>query len=812
MTGALSPELGYVKRPELEKKLRDWIGARKNSHGEGVLLIKGPKGSGKRTLVEQMLLQAGILRSQDTSIWHSASDNGVQITGPSSNRMLVCLDCMALGASAVPDLSVKIAAAFVRILRRMGFPENDEKEMSPERFLESLRDKASPQNQMLLTLTHWRNANDDWKEAVAEQAHNLMAAGDLSIIVLQDYALGQRTRETEALEKLAPHETKVLEVEMISELELRAHLQELGFVDSATARMVLDAGEWLASELRSFWDLLALAGTEKGLPSLAGILDRDGDQEAQTGKKKGDYIYELADRLRENLMKTRLKGTSAENVEGLDQALYLSALMGERFLPGLVAETLWATLGDPNREGYENWEDDWYAFLGDEDESEGALLPLASKDPQLPYLEGDNKHQHWVYRFRNATDRWLLAVRGRKILEDARERNDQTSLLLQGFHLLREQLSGVFRSEEHWEDGLRFRIALAEQCGLPWEAGSLENQRQSAVTARELPGRIERAKRKVGSGSGALLLVRLLCWYGDILQKVGRYPGAVAALTEAYEECEKRLSEREWKDMVKVLGSLGSALRDNGEPARALVLQKKALALEERYLGDESSSYAATLGSIGVCYHDLNRLDEALDSLKRALEIRRIPLPPDHPAIATSLNNIGSVLHGQNRLDEALDCHQKALEIRRIALPPNHPAIATSLNNMGSVLRGQNRLDEALDCCQKALEILRIALPPNHPDIATSLDNMGSVLHDQNRLDEALDCCQKALEIRRIALPPNHPDIATSLNNMGWCFAETGRKEEARGVLKEALRITESILPDGHGLLEAIRKALDSVS
>jgi hypothetical protein len=72
----------------------------------------------------------------------------------------------------------------------------------------------------------------------------------------------------------------------------------------------------------------------------------------------------------------------------------------------------------------------------------------------------------------------------------------------------------------------------------------------------------------------------------------------------------------------------------------------------------------------------------ALPLFQRALAIAEAVYGPDHPVVSTDLNNLASALRDLGRAGEALPLFQRALAIAEAVYGPDHPSVAVIRGNL----------------------------------------------------------------------------------------------------------------------------------
>ena len=111
-------------------------------------------------------------------------------------------------------------------------------------------------------------------------------------------------------------------------------------------------------------------------------------------------------------------------------------------------------------------------------------------------------------------------------------------------------------------------------------------------------------------------------------------------------------------------------------------------------LKDEPAVDAELRSTLGEVYEDLGEYEKAEAMQREALAMRKKLLGNEHPAVATSLANLGSVFRRQGKLAEAETIQREGLAMRRKLLGDEHPDVASSLAYLAVVLRTRGKLTE----------------------------------------------------------------------------------------------------------------------
>ena len=193
----------------------------------------------------------------------------------------------------------------------------------------------------------------------------------------------------------------------------------------------------------------------------------------------------------------------------------------------------------------------------------------------------------------------------------------------------------------------------------------------------------------------------------------------------------------------------GNRAEDDGEPARACALYRRALAL--------APGYAKAHINLGVALEATGDGAGAIRSYEHALAT--------DPANPAANYNLGKLLHLRGELARAEELLTHALQRR-----PDFPEARIVL---GSVLASQRKWQEARIELEDALR--------QRPDDFNALFHYASVLRALNRLDEARTVLQRAL-----AIDPSNADAHAALSDVLCAQSDlAGATAELEAVLAE---------------------------
>ena len=157
---------------------------------------------------------------------------------------------------------------------------------------------------------------------------------------------------------------------------------------------------------------------------------------------------------------------------------------------------------------------------------------------------------------------------------------------------------------------------------------------------------------------------------------------------------------------------------------------ERALEIDRKILGDNSSELALSFNDLGLTLARLNTLESARAFLLKALALFRER--KDLVNAAATLDNLGQ-LTSTTRIAVARKYLDEAIEIRRNILGPTDPHLAISFHSLGNLLMLEEKYLEARQNFEMALTIRRAAFGEKSRVTANSLLTISSILEAEGK-------------------------------------------------------------------------------
>jgi len=217
-------------------------------------------------------------------------------------------------------------------------------------------------------------------------------------------------------------------------------------------------------------------------------------------------------------------------------------------------------------------------------------------------------------------------------------------------------------------------------------------------------------------------------------------------------------------------------------------MQRLALVIRRRQLGDLDGELATSYGNLAFYLRKLGRAQEAEHLQRKALEIRIKHYGPDHPDAALGYEHLAATLQALDQGEEAARLFEKSLDIRRKVLGEVHPRTADSYTNLSHVLQLRGRLADAEQMNRQALDIRRQLFGEEHADTAIAYNNLAVSLLDQGKHQEAIELYEKAQTILLKLQGEKHPNTAMVRYGLAYCQLLTGDYARAEAQYLAAAR------------------------
>jgi hypothetical protein len=232
-------------------------------------------------------------------------------------------------------------------------------------------------------------------------------------------------------------------------------------------------------------------------------------------------------------------------------------------------------------------------------------------------------------------------------------------------------------------------------------------------------------------------------------------------------------------------------LQQHGQPAEAVPLYTRALALRERQLGTHHADVAAALNNLGVALRLDARPAEADPIFRRALSIAEECF--DQRLLATVLGGLGATLVDQGELDRAEPVLRRSLAMFEKAAGPDSMEAAEAGNNLAMLYRRTGNLARAQDQMEHSLPLMQQHIASIPQEFAKALNGMFVILVEQNQWDRAEPYLREALQIGEQVFPDSI-QMAEFRENLALLAAHRGEFQAAAALEGDAIAQKQQLL------------------
>jgi serine/threonine protein kinase len=237
-------------------------------------------------------------------------------------------------------------------------------------------------------------------------------------------------------------------------------------------------------------------------------------------------------------------------------------------------------------------------------------------------------------------------------------------------------------------------------------------------------------------------------------------------------------------EVAESLSRLAALASTRGNSVRATQLWSRALAIQQRVLGDRHPTVVNTRYQLALMsYHTDTIIAASLEALRTSVRI----YGSEHPDVAETMMRHGRVVRRKGLLVEAESLFRQSLALRKRVAASDIGSIDRHMQQLGITLRQQGRLREAEEVHRAEVAMVEQAFGPSTPLLAGPLRSLSDVLELQGNLREAEALARRDLAIQRDSLGDQHMDYVAALMNLAGVLQLQGRLHEAEVLRREEL-------------------------
>jgi tetratricopeptide (TPR) repeat protein len=228
-----------------------------------------------------------------------------------------------------------------------------------------------------------------------------------------------------------------------------------------------------------------------------------------------------------------------------------------------------------------------------------------------------------------------------------------------------------------------------------------------------------------------------------------------------------------------------------GRYAEAEPLQRRALAVKRKTLGDAHPSVTVSLNNLAVLLmFQLGRPDQAEPLVREALALDRQMFGERHAYVAESLRGVGNALRLQGDFEGAERYYRQALAMNRELFGAQHTRIALVLGSLGITKHLQGDFASATTLFRESIDVYSRLQNPAVGGQQTAAICLAKVLRDDGHAGEA----EKLLRSAANGLDeknPAHRDLLIMADvALGTTLTKLGRPAEAKPLLERGFAMS----------------------
>jgi tetratricopeptide (TPR) repeat protein len=295
--------------------------------------------------------------------------------------------------------------------------------------------------------------------------------------------------------------------------------------------------------------------------------------------------------------------------------------------------------------------------------------------------------------------------------------------------------------------------------------------------------------------------------FRDSMTQLGLLYESERQFNKAQEFFKRALSieiKQHGKDSSKaaILSSyLGGTYVETGRYEEAKRLCSEALKIERNRPNDPSVGLLITLEALGRAYFYLGDFNAAEQSLTEAINIEKKSLAPttesNYPEL---LNTLGGFYVEHQDYDKAIKTLNEALAVKEKKYPQGNISLAITLNNLGNTYRLQGKLGLAKQTLEKALAMKEKFLGNSSAILNPTLDTLGQVAFDSEDYSSSEKYYRRELAIDEHTYGLNDPKVAEDKYTLAVVLRRLNKPAEAELLLLSALAIKTKIDPTDPGV------------
>lgn len=295
------------------------------------------------------------------------------------------------------------------------------------------------------------------------------------------------------------------------------------------------------------------------------------------------------------------------------------------------------------------------------------------------------------------------------------------------------------------------------------------------------------------------------------LGRVKRDTGEIAEAESLFDEIvsiAQRMSPPNEELVAGAKDNLAAVAKLRGKPEDALAIEREALALYRKVLGDENTETLTALSNVIVYAMQTNRMDEAADLMKDAVPVFEKKYGPTHEDTLILRSNLAKLTQDVGRVEDATRMMEELVPIFEKSLGESSPRTLTLMGNLAAAYARARRLADAEGLQKKLLAQRRATMGDTRMETLIEQNNLANTLQTLKKLDEAealfRDLSKKSDAVYGI----DNLTSAIFRMNHAKCLMDLTRYAEAEPLLDAARSVIEKSVQPDHPNVFAVRTYL----
>ncbi|MGD9684974.1 MAG: tetratricopeptide repeat protein [Candidatus Obscuribacterales bacterium] len=326
-------------------------------------------------------------------------------------------------------------------------------------------------------------------------------------------------------------------------------------------------------------------------------------------------------------------------------------------------------------------------------------------------------------------------------------------------------------------------------------------------TMEDFTGAAKVVEESFKNDDGSPVTVEARIFMAELARR--KHDGAVflKALNSAAAQVARFNGGRDDERLAALLRKLGNVYLAVDSYDQAESRFKKALRLDEKFLGKESPVVAQDMNLLGTLYLNQGQYDLAASFYQNGYDITRAALGEDHPDTATCLNNLALLETSLGHYPEAEKLLARGLRARENSLGAESPIVALSLENLADVLAMQGKFKTAEPLLLRALQIQSQNQSQADSSTASLLRDLARIQRQAGKVEDCKDSLGTLLKLDESLYGADSAVRAHDLDSLADLLLSKGEKDEAAKLKKESARIKLSL--PGHANSEQAMASAD---